>query len=226
MLGTDIDLGKVDTDTYVVAGIADHLCKWESCYQTTQLLGGDTKFVLSTSGHIAAMVNPPGNPKASFQTASSNPARRQGVAGVGEQGQGQLVGGLRRVARRAHRPGAQQADPARRRRRTSRSATLLAPMSMTAEPTDRRDPPTGATASAPSPCAASRHGSRCVRHAAGWSTSLRCCCATGSAPASRRSSRSSTRSTPTAAWCASTYPASAAARCRRSPTRSRRCRRG
>jgi poly(3-hydroxyalkanoate) synthetase len=74
MLGTDIDLGKVQTDTYVVAGIADHLCKWESCYQTTQLLGGETKFVLSTSGHIAAMVNPPGNPKASFQTASSNPA--------------------------------------------------------------------------------------------------------------------------------------------------------
>jgi len=77
MLGTDIDLGKVQTDTYVVAGIADHLCKWESCYQTTQLLGGDTKFVLSTSGHIAAMVNPPGNPKASFQTATSNPADAQ-----------------------------------------------------------------------------------------------------------------------------------------------------
>ena len=73
MLGTDLDLGKIDTDTYVVAGIADHLCKWESCYQTTQLLGGETKFVLSTSGHIAAMVNPPGNEKASFQTAASNP---------------------------------------------------------------------------------------------------------------------------------------------------------
>ncbi|OFE17480.1 poly(3-hydroxyalkanoate) polymerase [Humibacillus sp. DSM 29435] len=71
MLGTKVDLGTVTTDSYVVAGIADHLCKWESCYQTTQLLGGDTKFVLSTSGHIAAMVNPPGNPKASFQTAPS-----------------------------------------------------------------------------------------------------------------------------------------------------------
>ncbi len=74
MLGTDLDLARIDTDTYVVAGIADHLCKWESCYQTTQLFGGETKFVLSTSGHIAAMVNPPGNPKASFQTASANPA--------------------------------------------------------------------------------------------------------------------------------------------------------
>jgi polyhydroxyalkanoate synthase len=73
MLGSDIDLGKVDTDAYVVAGIADHLCQWESCYRTTQLLGGDTRFVLSTSGHIASMVNPPGNPKASYRTASDNP---------------------------------------------------------------------------------------------------------------------------------------------------------
>ncbi|MCW2759262.1 MAG: phbC 2 [Nocardioidaceae bacterium] len=81
MLGSDIDLGKVDVDSYVVAGIADHLCKWESCYQTTQLLGGESRFVLSTSGHIAAMVNPPGNEKASFQTApatsSGNPPDAQ-----------------------------------------------------------------------------------------------------------------------------------------------------
>ena len=74
MLGSKIDLSQVDTDSYIVAGIADHLCKWESCYRTTQLLGGDSKFVLSTSGHIAAMVNPPGNPKASFQTAPKNPS--------------------------------------------------------------------------------------------------------------------------------------------------------
>ncbi|WP_197680950.1 PHA/PHB synthase family protein [Nocardioides scoriae] len=71
ILGSRVDLSRITTDSYVVAGIADHLCKWESCYQTTQLFGGDTKFVLSTSGHIAAMVNPPGNPKASFQTSPS-----------------------------------------------------------------------------------------------------------------------------------------------------------
>jgi class II poly(R)-hydroxyalkanoic acid synthase len=73
ILGSKVDLSKVDVDSYVVAGIADHLCKWESCYRTTQLLGGDSRFVLSTSGHIAAMVNPPGNEKASFQTADENP---------------------------------------------------------------------------------------------------------------------------------------------------------
>jgi polyhydroxyalkanoate synthase subunit PhaC len=76
MLGSPVDLGKVDVDAYLVAGITDHLCPWESCYQTTQLLGGPIKFVLSTSGHIAAMVNPPGNPKAAFRTGSgvANPA--------------------------------------------------------------------------------------------------------------------------------------------------------
>ncbi len=60
-------------DAYVVAGVADHLCPWQNCYRTTQLLGGSTQFVLSTSGHIAAIVNPPGNKKANFRTAEQNP---------------------------------------------------------------------------------------------------------------------------------------------------------
>ncbi|WP_089401968.1 PHA/PHB synthase family protein [Geodermatophilus saharensis] len=74
MLGTPVDLGTVDVDTYVTAGIADHLCPWQSCYRTTQLLGGDSRFVLSTAGHIASLVNPPTNPKASFQVADKTPA--------------------------------------------------------------------------------------------------------------------------------------------------------
>jgi len=74
MLGSPVDLAAVETDAYVIAGIADHICPWQSCYRTTQLLGGPAKFVLSTSGHIASMVNPPSNPKASFRTAPSNPA--------------------------------------------------------------------------------------------------------------------------------------------------------
>lgn len=68
VFGVPIDLGKVSVDSYVVAGIADHITPWENCYRTTQLLGGRTRFVLSTSGHIAALVNPPGNAKATFRT--------------------------------------------------------------------------------------------------------------------------------------------------------------
>jgi polyhydroxyalkanoate synthase len=72
VLGSPIDLGKVTVPSYVVAGIADHICPWQACYRTTQLLGGETRFVLSTSGHIASIVNPPGNPKASFQVNPDN----------------------------------------------------------------------------------------------------------------------------------------------------------
>jgi class II poly(R)-hydroxyalkanoic acid synthase len=69
LFSVPVNLATVGTDTYVVAGVADHLCPWQSCYRSTQLIGGDVRFVLSTSGHIASMVNPPGNPKARFQAA-------------------------------------------------------------------------------------------------------------------------------------------------------------
>jgi polyhydroxyalkanoate synthase subunit PhaC len=73
MLGSPVDLAAVDRDSYIVAGITDHICPWQSCYQSTQLLGGRPRFVLSTSGHIAAMVNPPGHEKARFQLAQPSP---------------------------------------------------------------------------------------------------------------------------------------------------------
>jgi polyhydroxyalkanoate synthase subunit PhaC len=58
-----LDPALVDIDTYVLAAVDDHIVPWTSGYKTTQLLGGKSRFVLSTSGHIAGIVNPP-NPKA------------------------------------------------------------------------------------------------------------------------------------------------------------------
>ncbi len=74
VLGIPVDLSAVDVDSYVVAGISDHLTPWQNCYRSTQLLGGDSRFVLSTSGHVAALVNPPGSAKASYQTGDITPA--------------------------------------------------------------------------------------------------------------------------------------------------------
>jgi len=74
VLGTGVDLSQVDASAYIVAGIADHITPWQSCYRSTQLLGGESRFILSTSGHIAALVNPPGHPKATYQTGKANPA--------------------------------------------------------------------------------------------------------------------------------------------------------
>jgi polyhydroxyalkanoate synthase len=74
VLGTPVDLSQVTVDSYIVAGIADHITPWQNCYRSTRLLGGESRFVLSTSGHIAALVNPPGNPKATYRTSKTNPA--------------------------------------------------------------------------------------------------------------------------------------------------------
>jgi polyhydroxyalkanoate synthase subunit PhaC len=73
MLGSSVDLSAVTTDNYIVAGAADHLCPWQSCYRSTQLLGGQSRFVLARSGHIASMVSPVGNAKAEFRTGTDTP---------------------------------------------------------------------------------------------------------------------------------------------------------
>jgi polyhydroxyalkanoate synthase len=88
MLGTPVDLSRVGVDSYVTAGIADHICPWQSCYRTTQLLGGRSRFILSTNGHIASLVNPPGNPKSTFQVAGSNPSDPKAWMGGVETVQG------------------------------------------------------------------------------------------------------------------------------------------
>jgi polyhydroxyalkanoate synthase len=69
MLGAPVDLSAVTVDGYVVAGVADHICPWQSCYRSARLFGGATRFMLSTSGHIAAVINPPENRKAADQVS-------------------------------------------------------------------------------------------------------------------------------------------------------------
>jgi polyhydroxyalkanoate synthase len=59
-IGTPIDLSTVGVDVYAVAGLTDHIVPWENAYRSVQLFGGARRFVLSTSGHIQALVNPPG----------------------------------------------------------------------------------------------------------------------------------------------------------------------
>jgi polyhydroxyalkanoate synthase subunit PhaC len=58
ILGTPIDLAKVDCDSFHVAGYTDHITPWRACYDSTQLLGGDKQMVVVKSGHIQSFVNP------------------------------------------------------------------------------------------------------------------------------------------------------------------------
>jgi len=70
---TPLDLGAVKADTYVLSAKEDHIALWTTAYKTTQLLAGNVRFTLSSSGHIAGIVNPP-SPKAVHWTNPNNPS--------------------------------------------------------------------------------------------------------------------------------------------------------
>ncbi|TCK27587.1 PHA/PHB synthase family protein [Pseudonocardia endophytica] len=85
MLGTPVDLSAVTVDTYVTAGATDHLCPWQRCYATTRLFGGKSRFVLSSGGHIASIVNPPPGARSRYQVSDHTPADPDGWAAGAEQ---------------------------------------------------------------------------------------------------------------------------------------------
>jgi polyhydroxyalkanoate synthase len=59
LAGTPIDLSKVKVPAYFISTREDHIAPWRATYRGTKLLGGENRFVLAASGHIAGVVNPP-----------------------------------------------------------------------------------------------------------------------------------------------------------------------
>jgi polyhydroxyalkanoate synthase len=74
LAGTPIDVSKVAVPAYFVSAIEDHIAPWKTTYAGTQLLGGKSRFVLSGSGHIAGMINPPEANKYGYWTNEKLPA--------------------------------------------------------------------------------------------------------------------------------------------------------
>ncbi|HML08464.1 MAG TPA: alpha/beta fold hydrolase [Xanthobacteraceae bacterium] len=64
--GVPLDMSRVKMESYVVAGVTDHITPWQGCYNTAKIYGERSTFVLANSGHIQSLLNPPGNPKAFF----------------------------------------------------------------------------------------------------------------------------------------------------------------
>src|SRR6476660_8349915 len=57
--GRTIDLADIKSDAYIVSAENDHIVLWQAAYASTRLLAGPVRFVLSSGGHIAGIVNPP-----------------------------------------------------------------------------------------------------------------------------------------------------------------------
>jgi polyhydroxyalkanoate synthase len=66
VLGTPIDLRRVVCDNFIIAGMTDHITPWMPGYMTSQLMGGQSEVVVTSTGHIQTMVNPPGKPRARY----------------------------------------------------------------------------------------------------------------------------------------------------------------
>ena len=93
---TPIDLGRILTPLYVLGAENDHIAPWHATYLTTQHVGGEAKYMLTNSGHIAGIVNPPGGKKSLYYTkpvAASGESADEWLATRRPLGR-KLVGGL------------------------------------------------------------------------------------------------------------------------------------
>jgi polyhydroxyalkanoate synthase len=73
LAGVPIDLSKVTVPTYFVSAIEDHIAPWKTTYAGPKLFSGKSRFVLSGSGHIAGMINPPAANKYGYWTNDKLP---------------------------------------------------------------------------------------------------------------------------------------------------------
>ena len=73
LLGQPVDLGRITVPSYVLATREDHIAPWTSAYRGAALLGGERRFVLAGSGHVAGVVNPPESGKYSHWIGGALP---------------------------------------------------------------------------------------------------------------------------------------------------------
>jgi polyhydroxyalkanoate synthase len=83
-----VDMSRTRVDSYVVAGVTDHITPWKGVHKTAQIMGEGTTFVLSNSGHLQSLLNPPSNPKASFMIGTVNPAGPDAFLAAAEKRKG------------------------------------------------------------------------------------------------------------------------------------------
>ncbi len=93
MVDHKIDLSKVTSDLFILGGVTDHITPWKATYRSTQLFGSkDVTYVLSHSGHMQAILNPPGNPKAKYYVQKNSSKKLPGTADEWLKGTQEVAG--------------------------------------------------------------------------------------------------------------------------------------
>jgi polyhydroxyalkanoate synthase subunit PhaC len=83
--GVPIDLGKIRIPAFLLSTREDHIAPWRSTYAATRLYKGPVKFVLSASGHIAGVVNPPGSKYGHWENDKNPPTAEEWLAGAAQR---------------------------------------------------------------------------------------------------------------------------------------------
>jgi polyhydroxyalkanoate synthase subunit PhaC len=88
--GKTVDMGRVagKVDAYVLAGVTDHITPWKAVFKTARIFGENVTFVLSNSGHLQSLLNPPTNKKASYMIGRAGPEGPDAFMSSAEKRQG------------------------------------------------------------------------------------------------------------------------------------------
>ncbi len=157
--GRKIDLSKITVPIYNLATREDHIAPAKSVFIGCASFGGPVRFVLTGSGHIAGVVNPPARRKYQVLDQRSAGRRVRRLAEVRQRASGLMVGGLAGLARTARQyarqaaaaPGRCQAETDRERagflrqgpggsERRSQCRTVLRPSSLERRPAGTKSP--------------------------------------------------------------------------------------
>ncbi|HMT65022.1 MAG TPA: alpha/beta fold hydrolase, partial [Ottowia sp.] len=72
--GRRVSLGDLHMPVFLVGTERDHVSPWRSVYKLHQLTGTEISFLLTSGGHNAGIISPPGHPRRSYRLATQ-PAR-------------------------------------------------------------------------------------------------------------------------------------------------------
>jgi polyhydroxyalkanoate synthase len=83
--GVPVDLSKIEVPIYLLASREDHIVPWKTAFRSKDLVGGEARFVLAASGHVAGVINPPARNKRSHWLNEDLESDPQGWFDGGEE---------------------------------------------------------------------------------------------------------------------------------------------
>jgi polyhydroxyalkanoate synthase len=75
--GRPVSLTDITAPIFMVATERDHVCPWRSVYKLGMLADTDVTFLLTSGGHNAGIVSPPGHPHRRYRVATHHEGERR-----------------------------------------------------------------------------------------------------------------------------------------------------